>query len=446
MAAPDAKTSPSSKEIHCSVEGTATEPKEAHAAVENEESTSRKIASPKQHNVTDIQPIAPSYESVQASEQYVLAKSLLSSGDFERALELIEATIVEYKAVLTCLDVDNVDLHECMAPWHYLYGTTLLYQIEESSDTQMTMGDPETDDANPSESHDVEDMEIAWENLETARTITESLLTVTNPNSDKRSRLELDLAQILLREADLQRWNGRYADAIPDYTQCLQLRQRHLPPLDRQLADVQYNLGLSHLSQSTELNTSNEELTQDILRTAQEHCLQGVSWYLKCARTLCGQIAHLCGVEDSLIFGATAGTGGLKTTGLDDAQLASVEASSTLRVWRDSVATMDTRLCAHLVELLEEIQETVRESEESQRAVREAAEMKWKAQRAVVESEDGITTRIGFGGDFTSSSASAMANSTEAKPMMVKKKKTQKRNAEGETGDVANLKKSKTEE
>jgi SHNi-TPR len=436
MAAPDAKTSPSSKEVQSSVEGAAAVPKETAANGAESEGQATNTTAP-------IRPVAPTYEASQASEQYLLAKSLLGAGDFEQALELIEVAIEEHKAVLASLEVEAVDLHECMAPWHYLYGTTLLYQIEESTDTQMTMGDTaDADgadaDAEADPSPAVEDMEIAWENLDTARTITETLLTSTTQNDDRRSRWELDLAQILLREADLQRWNGRYADAIPDYTHCLELRQRHLPPLDRQLADVQYNLGLSHLSQSTELQTNHEQLTPDILRQAQEHCQQGVGWYLECARTLCGQIAHLCGVGDTVIFNSTAMSGGLKTTGLEDPHLATAEASATLQTWRDNVARLEIRECGHLVELLDEIQETVRESEESQRAVRQTAEMKWNAQKAVVESEDGSTTQIGFGG------SSMAASVSEVQPVLVKKKK--KRSAEESETNEVDAKKLKTDE
>jgi tetratricopeptide (TPR) repeat protein len=452
MAAPDAKTSPSSKEIQSSGAETAPAPKEAAATdeLETEKTT-----------VTIPPPITPpTYESSQASEQYMLAKSLLSTGDFEEALEMIEAAIEEHKALLTSLEVDSVDLHECMAPWHYLYGTTLLYQIEESSDTQMTVGDDTTIDASAADasaadpsaveaeadpSAAIEDMEIAWENLDTARTITETLLTATTKKDERYSRFELDLAQILLREADLQRWNGRYADAIPDYNHCLELRMRHLPPLDRQLADVQYNLGLSHLSRSMELQTNHEQLTPDILREAQEHCQQGVAWYLECARTLCGQIAHLCGVEDSVIFNRTANSAGLKTTGLDDTQLATAEASATLQAWRDNVACLETHDSGHLVELLQEIQETVRESEESQRAVRQAAEMKWNAQKAIVQSEDGSTTQIGFGGDFNTNRSSVVATASQTQPMMVKKKKKRSAEVDEEENEAAG-KKLKTEE
>ena len=426
MAAPDAKTSPSSKEVQSSEVGSAAVSK-------------------------GMEPTAPpTYETSQASEQYVLAKSLLGAGDFERALELIEVAIEEHKAILTSLQVEPCDLHECMAPWHYLYGTTLLYQIEESTDSQqMTMGGTAEEDG--ADVSAIEDMEIAWENLDTARTITETLLT-SPLNDDRRSRLELDLAQILLREADLQRWNGRYADAIPDYTHCLTLRKRHLPPLDRQLADVYYNLGLSHLSQSTELQTNHEHLTEDILRQAQDHSHQGVAWYLECARTLCGQIAHLCGVEDTVIFSSTATTlsAGLKTTGLEEHEevhfvTAAAMASATLQAWRDNVARLETRECIHLVELLDEIQETVRESEESQRAVRQTAEMKWKAQKAVEESEDGSTTQIGFGTGVASGSSSVVASvAAEVQPMLVKKKK--KRSAEESESTEVHAKKLKTDE
>jgi tetratricopeptide (TPR) repeat protein len=443
MAAPDAKPSPSSKDVQSSEAETTAAPKEALA-----DEMAQAIESAHKPIITAPSTM-PTYESSQTSEQYVLAKSLLGIGNFEQALELIEAAIEEHKAVLTSREVGSVDLHECMAPWHYLYGTTLLYQIEESSDTQMTLGDAADEgnaDADADPSAAVEDMEIAWENLDTARTITESLLTTTEPGSERHARFELDLAQILLREADLQRWNGRYADAIPDYVHCLELRKRHLPPLDRQLADVQYNIGLSHLSRSTELQTHQEQLTPDVLQQAQEHCQQGIAWYLECARTLCGQIAHSCGVEESVVFKTTTGTStaGLKTTGLDSAKLAAAEASATLQAWQQNVACLETKECSHLVELLDEVQETVRESEESQRAVRQAAQMKWNAQKEVVQADDGSTTQIGFGEEVSSIRTSVPTTTPVAQQMMVKKK--HKRTIEGaENNEKLDSKRAKTE-
>lgn len=436
MAAPDAKTSPSSKEVQTSEADVAPASKEAPAVLGAEVAPASSVT-------------APSYESSQGSDQYMLAKSLLGSGDFEQALEVIEAAIEEHKGILTSLlpstteeidPVEAVELHECMAPWHYLYGTTLLYQIEESNDTQMTVGDgsAEAEGADPSAA--VEDMEIAWENLDTARNITERLAaSIESSSQDARyTKLQIDLAQILLREADLQRLNGRYADAIPDYTRCLELRQQYLPSLDRQLADVQYMLGLANLSRATELQTNQEQLTPEILEQTNEHCKKGISWYLECAKTLCGQIAHFCGVNTSAIFQKeenSKATAGLKTTGLDDTQVVTADCRATLQTWRDNASRLESQdpECLQLIELLQEIQETVGEAEESQRAVREAAQIKWNAQKDVIKSDDGSTTQIGFGS--AAASVAAAAAPMAAQPMMVKKKK--KRPAEDCEGEAS---------
>mmetsp|Transcript_5071 Transcript_5071/g.14965 ORF Transcript_5071/g.14965 Transcript_5071/m.14965 type:complete len:439 (-) Transcript_5071:21-1337(-) len=436
MAAPDAKTSPSQKEVQ------QQQPQEAPAVAKEAAATQQQ------------QPL-PTYEASEASDKYVLAKSLLGSGDFEQALELIEEAIQEYRAILLSHDMDpeTSDLHESLGPWHYLYGTTLLYSIEESNDTQMTVGQQqgnEQEEDSPEQQAtggvDVEDMEIAWENLDTARQ-TVQLMMASNETmpEDRKTKLQLDLAQILLREGDLQRLNGRYLEAIGDYEASLKLRQEFMGPFDRKVADGQYNLGLSYLSNSSELQKV-ENPTAENLKLSQEHCQKGVKLYLDCARTLCGQIASLCATEPSTILDCKPDSvAGLKTTGMDEAALATSDASQTLKAWRSKVATMtpveadDPRL-ADLKELLDEIQETIDEAEQSQQAVREAVQLKLNAQKAVVESEDGSTTQIGFGQPTLTAAAAAPAAAAAQPMMVVKKKKKRESDDTGEGGDAKRAK------
>ena len=51
-------------------------------------------------------------------------------GDFEAALSSIELGITSALSLLSEQD----ELHESIAPLYYLYGTTLLYSIEESQE------------------------------------------------------------------------------------------------------------------------------------------------------------------------------------------------------------------------------------------------------------------------------------------------------------------------
>ena len=207
----------------------------------------------------------PTYHSSETSANYVLAKQLLNAGNFEDALSAIEQQLMETEKAVrrstsrTTTDNSNndneqvvdVELHESLAPLHYLYGTTLLYSLEEAKDdgndntggmammteaaanaaTTTTAGAGTTagtnninehkaavsqeetpaagsaDPINPSahlpSSSDpapqtdsnnemAEDIQYAWENLEAARTIVVRMLTntaldVSNTTNTKHS-------------------------------------------------------------------------------------------------------------------------------------------------------------------------------------------------------------------------------------------------------------------
>jgi tetratricopeptide (TPR) repeat protein len=459
MAAPPAKPSPSNKEVQQTTDETVTltagkATSKADAPVEVNASANKET-SPNDDAVI----LPPSYESSESSEHCVLAKQLLAEGDFEQALSTIEQGIETAKALLMSMGVEP-DLHECMAPFHYLYGTTLLYSIEESTDMQMTVGQDtsavqpevaaaaaampssEPEPAAPAES--AEDMEIAWENLDTARNIVEGLLTQDSVTESTKSKLQLDLAHILLREGDLQRMNGRYTEAIHDYEACLQLRELLLPPFDRKIADAQYNLGLSYLSYSSELQ-KHENPDAAKQKDSQDHCLKGTELYVECARTLCGQIATLCGVDSTAVLSTSnEGKAGFKTTGLVDAAEAS-DAIHMLSVWRKNVSSLTPTAAQDstiedLRQLLDEIQETVDEAERSQDAVRQACQLKVQAQKFM--SQDGATTQIGFGKPSLQDVVGQAKPA--AKPMMVVKRR-KKRDSPEEEKTNADAKRAKAE-
>ena len=160
----------------------------------------------------------PTYTSSEESGFYIVARALLNEGRFEEALVNIEDGIESTKTALEDLghDEEDISLHESMAPFHYLYGTTLLYQIEESSDSMAmtTAGEGE----NGAEAEVLDDMLIAWENLDIARAIMERLLT--EPAYAESDKLKLDIAQVYLREGDLNRTRNEYFDLQPVLEQC----------------------------------------------------------------------------------------------------------------------------------------------------------------------------------------------------------------------------------
>ena len=168
----------------------------------------------------------PSYKKSESCESYVLAKQLLNNDNFEEALTVIEEELIRTTTEIrlslglsptpdpatTNADLETeIELHEALAPLHYLYGTTLLYSLEEAkgdgNDTGAMMteagarasttatpaaasmdptnpwahlSEPNTAANNAASGEDAaataEDIQIAWENLEAARTIVEKML------------------------------------------------------------------------------------------------------------------------------------------------------------------------------------------------------------------------------------------------------------------------------
>jgi tetratricopeptide (TPR) repeat protein len=381
-------------------------------------------------------PPTPTYASSESSAYYVSAKALLNEGSFEDALATIEEGIESFKSDLLQLGMseDDAALHESMAPFHYLYGTTLLYSIEESSDTQQIAQqqalpeNPEEDGENAPE----DDSEIAWENLDIARAIVERMIA----GPDMSDKLKLDLAQIYLREGDLHRMNGKYENAIGDYESCLLYRQDNpaIGPFDRKIADVHYNLGLSRLLFVAEANTSGEEEAMDeaTQRSMAQHRAQSFHNFYSCARTLSGQLAIICGLDASeFIAKCESNIPNFKSTGEEDFNVDHPKmAGVKLRKLRENVASLtppqeDSLTFHEIQELLDEIQETIDEAETSEQGVREMADLKAEISAMVagtVAEEEateaaGVTTQINFG------SSEAAATTAAAQPLMAVKKK-----------------------
>lgn len=91
-------------------------------------------------SVTDASTITLDYLSIKQSPCYALAKQFLSSGDFDAGLSLIEEEIQKVREAIEqdaarnsdSQGNEDIDLHPALAPLYYLYGTTLLYSVEES--------------------------------------------------------------------------------------------------------------------------------------------------------------------------------------------------------------------------------------------------------------------------------------------------------------------------
>ena len=255
----------------------------------------------------------PTYLTTKQSKAYTLSKQLLAAGSLDDALSTLEVALQFSREMLTnslsdASDENEIELHESLAPLYYLYGTTLLYSVEESDvmmasgtgtsgaggeeKQEVEVGDiqvevpPETetndnhadgnenenqgspeeeDDDAPPAADTAEDLQIAWENLDLARSIVSHLAqdfhpqsessnlnpiklkstlskSHTNYNPEQQSDLLLDLAQIHTRLADLQRGNANILSCIDDYNHALKLRTATLGKFDKKVADSHFSL------------------------------------------------------------------------------------------------------------------------------------------------------------------------------------------------------------
>ena len=323
----------------------------------------------------------PTYFAVRSSSAYTTARRLLNAGQFEDALALIEASMVATRQSLGGAGRDGAEeadeLHPSLAPLHYLYGTTLLYSVEESDDmVNSAAASAQGAGTGPNEEM-TEDLEIAWENLDLARTIMETRglvgpaqLELASKGADASDAIAnartvvLDLAQIHLRLADLQKANGAYRDCIADYAKALELRTAVLGPYDRKVADGHYQLGVVCMTRAAEgdkadggdgngdstaaaaaaastgllpagaedgilgmMSAAAAEAAAEAdkeTKPSPEECYQlrqrSVAHYLACAKSFGGCIAKLCGVEDETKIEELVGKIEVVATGADPAK------------------------------------------------------------------------------------------------------------------------------
>jgi hypothetical protein len=393
-----------------------------------------------------------SYESMQASTRYQVAQTLLQNGDFEDALQTIAEGLEDTKATLLALhgdddeEAEGLDFHPALAPLHYLYGTTLLYSVEESSsDAMMTTATTNDGDGTPDPDASAEDAQIAFENLDLARIIVEKYLSAANHKSEDRQaastynakHLTLDLAQIRLREGDLQRLNGQYAAALVDYAACAELRDAHLGPYDRKRADVHYNLGLTYALQVAQAaadadskeqpasgaplpnvaaaaaapSSGADEAPALTLAQREEYRRRSAFHYLECGRILCGHLAMAEQLDDAFLRTLVA-------VDATDPHIMTY-ARQQLSAWRAHVKAHVAQPDPNLWDVLEEIQETLDEAPASEEGVQQVAHMKAAIAAAAAAEKDDETadSSSAFG------SASATAASAAAQPLMAVRKK-----------------------
>lgn len=460
----------------------------------------------------------PSYFTTRESSNYEAAKRLLSGGDFEATLSTIETGMKQLASFLEVNGVsgDGVETHASLAPLNYQYGSTLLYSVEEGGggEDAMMMGGQQQ--VQPSDEV-AEDLQIAWENLELARSIIDRLLSGSEPivernkdskaasgknalasafaanaacgsitsTSTNRNLLRVDLAQIHLRLADLQMANGAYRSAMEDYTVALTIRTELLGKYDRKVADVHYQLGVTAMMLAAEGEKSlhpsiastaaaqpdnplvaalgaavaearreDELMGSDEIRMLR---LDSVRHYLDCGRSFGGKVALLCGADPEEVVGKEDAS--RDTKGDDAESTAYATASKSLedirakcadlangkkpaagvggekKTCNDDVSSCEEAL-ADILELLDELQETIDHTEADLRGVIQVHEMKVQMEEEVRAADDivggqnqasgddsGAVTTIGFAPPPLEEAATFVGRSM----MVVKKKEKKKR-------------------
>jgi len=481
----------------------------------------------------DARTAIPNYFSTKSSKAYTLAYKLLNSDNFQDALSTLETALRFTAGILRAENKnhkrgnsdennDDIDFHESLAPLYYLYGSTLLYSVEESdvmmassSSAPDTSGAPATEDDQdddnapppdflvddnndddkeeqeqegsemmsknhleaeqeepPSSSDPTEDLQIAWENLELARSIVSKLVesfyplgeitgggkseynpsitTYSTPN--EQSELLLDLAQIHTRLGDLQRGNSSVAntsDCISDYTTALSLRIKVLGKYHKKVADSHYSLAGVYAEAPSKSGEEVEEAVERFVSELgggdggkgkndgggggakqimteskkMEYRERSLDHYVQCAVSFSGMLASMCGEDADALTGlnnetasttasaSTNGGGGIHSTML-----------STLRS-RISNLTPPTKSpekesFEDVKEILDEIQEAVDTAEEAEEGLRTLGEMKANEIRkheAKMNGEQGVEMeeKEGDGGGRTTigfgASAAALA-------------------------------------
>ena len=130
-----------------------------------------------------------------------------------------------------------------------------------------------------------EDIEIAWEVLEVARTILSPLYERNVEENDVRTMLALTH----LKLGDVQKLNGKFADAAKDYECCLRLRLSFMKAPAREVAASHHSI-----ASACEYGTAEEELREEQRNEMRE---KSVTHYRACIKVYQAMISKIKGEE-----------------------------------------------------------------------------------------------------------------------------------------------------
>jgi hypothetical protein len=103
----------------------------------------------------------------------------------------------------------------------------------------------------------LDDLQIAWENLETARRITQCIVDNATTSIPE---IQLDLSRIHLCLGDLARANGQHFQAIAEYEICLDMRKALFGLYHNKLSEVQFVLAQAYMMVASEADKVDSEL------------------------------------------------------------------------------------------------------------------------------------------------------------------------------------------
>lgn len=247
----------------------------------------------------------PTYHSSKSSAAYNKGKELMEKGAYKAALSTLSEALAETLEMVPAPTdsrdllkrLQDLEMHESLGPFYYLYGSTLLYKVEDSECRGYVAQSPQED----GDEESLEDMEKAYENLDYARTI---LMKLSKNNSSYQD----DLAQVHLRLGDLQRSNGDFESAIKEYLTALKLRTEIHGIFDRSVGTCHYMLGVLYIllaSVGVDVNQPHSENdSEDADYQSEEQHQRIEEWhrrslmhYLSCGYALGGLIGKICGAD-----------------------------------------------------------------------------------------------------------------------------------------------------
>lgn len=167
---------------------------------------------------------------------------LINAGKFEDAIQKM-AEALQLQVALTDDEFDY-----SLAQYFYSYGDAVLAKI--SSSTEL-FGDVNKKRASPQpneeekgqENEEVDDVQIAWENLEMGRVICTKKLDEQNLSEEMRKEVSRMLGSLHLDLGEILAMQERKKDALVEYEKVLKIRKEYEDPDSRRLAEVYFNMG-----------------------------------------------------------------------------------------------------------------------------------------------------------------------------------------------------------